>query len=191
MKRMLMENGEKVTFYPVYASGRNICHVGAVEEAAEKAQQDKRAVGANQDLHPGTSDSSLPTFTFTLKTTQMALLFVYFRFNVPPQTQAAENEKAIRDEFDKLHNFLVEEERNRLKALRTEEEVKKQVMSEKLKTLTEQIQSLSATISNVEMTLEEKDLPFLMVCYVFNGLRANNSSPSVGFRGKESQFTNL
>lgn len=104
-------------------------------------------------------------FTFdrvTLKTSQM---FVCFWCNGPPQTQAAENEKAIGEEFEKLHSFLVEEERNRLKVLRQEEQVKKQVMSEKLKTLTEQIQSLSATISDIEMTLKEKDLPFLMVCF--------------------------
>lgn len=92
-------------------------------------------------------------------------MYVCFRFNVPPQTQAAESEKAIREEFDKLHSFLVEEERNRLKALRQEEEVKKQVMSEKLKSLTEQIESLSATISDVELTLKENDLPFLMVSF--------------------------
>uniref|UniRef100_H3CM49 Tripartite motif containing 35-12 n=1 Tax=Tetraodon nigroviridis TaxID=99883 RepID=H3CM49_TETNG len=78
------------------------------------------------------------------------------------QTQAVENEKAIREEFEKLHSFLVEEERNRLKVLRQEEEIKKQVMTEKLKTLTEKIESLSATISDVETTLKEKDLPFLM-----------------------------
>lgn len=100
-------------------------------------------------------------------------MFVCFRCNGPPQTQAAENEKAIGEEFEKLHSFLVEEERNRLKVLRQEEEVKKQVMFEKLKTLTEQIQSLSATVSDIEMTLNEKDLPFLTVCfYVVISLQA-------------------
>lgn len=64
-----------------------------------------------------------------------------------------------------MHRFLVEEERHRLKVLQQEEEVKKQVMSEKLRTLTEQIDNLSATISDIEMSLEEKDLPFLMVFF--------------------------
>lgn len=86
---------------------------------------------------------------------------------VPAQHQAAENEKAIREEFEKMHRFLVEEERHRLKVLQQEEEVKKQVMSEKLRTLTEQIDNLSATISDIEMSLEEKDLPFLMVFFFF------------------------
>lgn len=60
----------------------------------------------------------------------------------------------------------MEEERNRLKLLRQEEEVKKQVMSEKLKTLTEQIRNLSSTISDIETTLKDEDLPFLMVLFM-------------------------
>lgn len=62
-----------------------------------------------------------------------------------------------------MRKFLVEEERHRLKVLRQEEEVKKQVMSEKLKTLAEEIQNLSANVGDIEMALKEKDLPFLMV----------------------------
>ena len=102
----------------------------------------------------------------------------------PRQTQAAENEKTIREEFDKLHSFLVEEERNRLKVLRQEEQVKKQVMSEKLKHLSEQIKNLSATIADVEKMLKEEDLPFLMVCFhavfsLLESLQAKISSSSV------------
>lgn len=67
-----------------------------------------------------------------------------------------------------MRRFLVEEERHRLKVLRQEEEVKKQVMSEKLRTLTEQIDNLSATVSDIEMSLKEKDLPFLMVFFSFS-----------------------
>lgn len=90
----------------------------------------------------------------------------FIRLYDPPQNQAAENEKEIREEFDKLRKFLLEEERHRLKVLRQEEEVKKQVMSEKLKTLTEEIQNLSANVGDIEMALKEKDLPFLMVLLV-------------------------
>lgn len=93
----------------------------------------------------------------------------FIRLCVPPQNQAAENEKAIREEFDKLRKFLVEEEQHRLKVLRQEEEVKKQVMSEKLKTLTEGIQNLSANVADIEMALKEKDLPFLMVLVLLTG----------------------
>lgn len=138
-------------------------------------------MGGNQDLHSGTFEESPECLQrVTLKTTQtLVCLFVCFRFNVPPQTQSADNEKAIREEFDKLHSFLVEEERNRLKVLRQEEEVKKQVMSEKLKSLAEQIHSLSATISDVELSLTERDLPFLLVCFY---ALIEDIYSSVGFR---------
>lgn len=124
-------------------------------------------MGGNQELHSGTFGNAKESAKYLESHTENnpnVCLFVCFRFNLPPQTQAAENEKAIREEFDKLHSFLVEEERNRLKVLRQEEEVKKQVMSEKLNSLAEQIRSLSATIGDLELTLTEKDLPFLLVC---------------------------
>ncbi|KAM9854488.1 zinc-binding protein A33-like isoform 2-T2 [Aulostomus maculatus] len=42
------------------------------------------------------------------------------------QTQADQNQNAIKEEFEKLHFFLLEEEKTRLKALKQEEEVKMQ-----------------------------------------------------------------
>lgn len=47
--------------------------------------------------------------------------------------------------------------------LRQEEEIKNQVMCEKLKNIRDQIESLSSTISDIEMALGAKDLPFLQV----------------------------
>lgn len=80
---------------------------------------------------------------------------------------------------------MVEEERTRIKVLRQEEEVKKQVMTEKLKSLTEQIESLAATIGDIEMTLKKKDLPFLLVCFhavsLLDSMLAHTSYSSVGF----------
>lgn len=80
------------------------------------------------------------------------------------QTQACESEKAIKEEFEKLHLFLWEEEKTRLKALKQEEEVKSQVMCEKLENIKDQIKTLSATISDIETALTANDLPFLQVC---------------------------
>ncbi|XP_034541851.1 zinc-binding protein A33-like [Notolabrus celidotus] len=77
------------------------------------------------------------------------------------QTQATQCERAIKEEFEKLHLFLKEEENSRLKVLRQEEEVKKQVMCKKLGNIKDQINSLSATISDIEKTLRVNDLPFL------------------------------
>lgn len=122
-------------------------------------------MGGNQNLYSGTFFSrdakNGPRNSLLSLITNPRVSFIWLY--VPPQNQAAENEEAIREEFDKLHKFLVEEERHRLKVLRQEEEVKKQVMSEKLKTLTEEIQNLSANVGDIEMALKEKDLPFLMV----------------------------
>ncbi|KAM7002137.1 zinc-binding protein A33-like isoform 2-T2 [Tautogolabrus adspersus] len=77
------------------------------------------------------------------------------------KTQNHQCERAIKEEFEKLHLFLLEEENTRLTVLKQEEEVKKQVMSEKLENLKDQIKTLSATISDTETALRGRDLPFL------------------------------
>ncbi|KAM7396803.1 hypothetical protein PAMP_019814 [Pampus punctatissimus] len=77
------------------------------------------------------------------------------------QTQAAQNEKAIKEEFEKLHLFLQEEENTRLKVLKQEEGIKTQVMREKLELIKSQINSLSSLISDIETALRARDLPFL------------------------------
>lgn len=79
------------------------------------------------------------------------------------QTKTYENEKVIKEEFQKLHLFLQEEENSRLKVLKQEQEIKTQVMSEKLETIKDQIQTLSSTISDIETTLRVNDLLFLQV----------------------------
>uniref|UniRef100_UPI0037E9B99B zinc-binding protein A33-like n=1 Tax=Semicossyphus pulcher TaxID=241346 RepID=UPI0037E9B99B len=77
------------------------------------------------------------------------------------QTQANQTEKAIKEEFEKLHLFLLEEENTRLKVLKQEEQVRKQVMCEKLENIEQQIETLSSTISDIEKALRANDLPFL------------------------------
>lgn len=79
------------------------------------------------------------------------------------QTQASDIETAIKEEFEKLHLFLWEEEKHRLKVLRQEEDIKNQVMCEKLRGITDHIETLSSTISDIEMVLKAKDLLFLQV----------------------------
>lgn len=79
------------------------------------------------------------------------------------QTQTSMNEKAIKEEFEKLHLFLQEEEKSRLKLLKLEREIKIQVMCEKLENIKRQMKTLSSTISDVEAALTAKDLPFLQV----------------------------
>nr|XP_046251388.1 zinc-binding protein A33-like isoform X1 [Scatophagus argus] len=71
------------------------------------------------------------------------------------QNQAYHCEKSIKEEFEKLHLFLREEENTRLKVLKQEEEIKNQVMREKLKNIKDQIETLSSTISDIEKALTD------------------------------------
>ncbi|KAF3854892.1 hypothetical protein F7725_022947 [Dissostichus mawsoni] len=62
------------------------------------------------------------------------------------KSQVNHSEAAIKEEFEKLHLFLREEENSRLKVLRQEEQIKTQVMCEKLENIQEQIKTLYSTI---------------------------------------------
>ncbi|XP_062274240.1 zinc-binding protein A33-like [Scomber scombrus] len=75
--------------------------------------------------------------------------------------QLLSTEKQIRAEFNKLHQFLREEEESRLAALREEEEQKGKTMSREMKRIQEQISSLSDSISAVEEDLQKHNMSFL------------------------------
>ncbi|KAL3975385.1 phosphatidate phosphatase LPIN [Sarotherodon galilaeus] len=75
--------------------------------------------------------------------------------------QLLSTERQIRAEFNKLHQFLKEEEESRLAALREEEEQKGRTISREMKMIEEQISSLSDSISAVEKELEKDSVPFL------------------------------
>uniref|UniRef100_A0A3Q2GQQ5 Uncharacterized protein n=1 Tax=Cyprinodon variegatus TaxID=28743 RepID=A0A3Q2GQQ5_CYPVA len=70
-------------------------------------------------------------------------------------------ESQIRAEFNKLHQFLREEEESRLAALREEEEQKGKTISREMKRIQEQISSLSDSISAVEEDLQKDQVSFL------------------------------
>ncbi|XP_047448714.1 nuclear factor 7, brain-like [Mugil cephalus] len=70
-------------------------------------------------------------------------------------------ENKIRAEFNKLHQFLREEEESRLAALKKEGEQKEEIISREMKRIQEQINSLSDSISAVERELEKDNMPFL------------------------------
>lgn len=172
-------------------SDRNLIHAGRLKEKAENTEQDKGAVGRDKNLHTGKKNQhvcsvslicSLSKYTlhFTLYGTVVALVrklvvthwfhlahntnipFVYL-FPSIFQTQVNDNEKVIKEEFQKLHQFLHAEENIRLKALKQEEQIKTQVMCEKLKNISRQITTLSSTITEIETALSAKDLTFLQV----------------------------
>ncbi|XP_050930981.1 nuclear factor 7, brain-like isoform X1 [Lates calcarifer] len=75
--------------------------------------------------------------------------------------QLLSTEKQIRAEFNKLHQFLKEEEESRLAALREEEEQKWKTMSREMKMIQEQISSLSDSICAVEEELQKHKVAFL------------------------------
>ncbi|XP_036954217.1 nuclear factor 7, brain-like [Acanthopagrus latus] len=75
--------------------------------------------------------------------------------------QLMSTERQIRAEFNKLHQFLKEEEESRLAALREEEEQKGKTVSREMKMIEEQLSSLSDSICAVEEELQKHNVPFL------------------------------
>ncbi|KAM9360751.1 nuclear factor 7, ovary-like [Symphorus nematophorus] len=75
--------------------------------------------------------------------------------------QLLSTERQIRSEFNKLHQFLKDEEESRLAALREEEEQKAKTISREMKMIEEQISSLSDSICAVEEELQKHNVPFL------------------------------
>uniref|UniRef100_A0A3Q2ZHE7 Uncharacterized protein n=1 Tax=Kryptolebias marmoratus TaxID=37003 RepID=A0A3Q2ZHE7_KRYMA len=75
--------------------------------------------------------------------------------------QLLSTETQIRAEFNKLHQFLRDEEESRLAALREEEEQRRKTISREMKRIQEQISSLSDSISAVEEDLQKDNVSFL------------------------------
>ncbi|XP_034547624.1 nuclear factor 7, brain-like [Notolabrus celidotus] len=75
--------------------------------------------------------------------------------------QLLSTERKIRAEFNKLHQFLKEEEESRLTALREEEEQKGKTISREMKRIQELISSLSDSICAVEGDLQKHNVAFL------------------------------
>ncbi|XP_028848213.1 zinc-binding protein A33-like [Denticeps clupeoides] len=77
------------------------------------------------------------------------------------QIQTQHTERRIKEEFQKLHQFLHDEEAARIAALREEEEQKSQMMTEKMEKMSREISSLSDTIRAVEEEMGAEDVSFL------------------------------
>ncbi|XP_042565474.1 nuclear factor 7, brain-like [Clupea harengus] len=77
------------------------------------------------------------------------------------KTQAQHTEKMIKEGFEKLHQFLRDEEAARIAALREEEEQKSQMMKEKIEKMSREISSLSDTIRAIEEKVGADDITFL------------------------------
>ncbi|XP_062390987.1 zinc-binding protein A33-like [Sardina pilchardus] len=77
------------------------------------------------------------------------------------KTQAQHTERQIKVEFEKLHQFLRDEEAARIAALREEEEQKSRMMKEKIEKMSREISSLSDTIRAIEKEMGADDITFL------------------------------
>ncbi|ROJ30550.1 Tripartite motif-containing protein 35 [Anabarilius grahami] len=77
------------------------------------------------------------------------------------ESQTEHTECQIKQQFEKLHQFLRHEEEATITALREEEEQKKQMMKEKLEEMNRHISALSHTIKDMEEMLKDNDLCFL------------------------------
>ncbi|XP_073692985.1 nuclear factor 7, brain-like [Garra rufa] len=75
--------------------------------------------------------------------------------------QAKHTEHQIKQQFEKLHQFLRDEEEATITELREEEEQKKQTMKEKLKEINRHISVLSDTIKDMEEMMKDNDVCFL------------------------------
>ncbi|XP_061584308.1 E3 ubiquitin-protein ligase TRIM35-like [Cololabis saira] len=78
------------------------------------------------------------------------------------QVQARDAEKEIRQQFQKLHQFLEQEEKARVKVLKEEEEQKSRAMKEKVEALTRDMTALSDTIRATETELRAGDVSLLL-----------------------------
>ncbi|KAL2080837.1 hypothetical protein ACEWY4_022690 [Coilia grayii] len=77
------------------------------------------------------------------------------------KTQVYNTEMQIREEFEKLHQFLRDEEAARIAALREEEERKSQMMKEKIERMSRKISAIEATMRAVEEQMKADDVTFL------------------------------
>uniref|UniRef100_A0A8B9H3H6 Uncharacterized protein n=1 Tax=Astyanax mexicanus TaxID=7994 RepID=A0A8B9H3H6_ASTMX len=79
------------------------------------------------------------------------------------RSQAQQTERHIKEEFQKLHQFLREEEKDSLSALKEEEEVKSQKTRGTISRINDQILHLSQIITSTYEELSSEDTAFLQV----------------------------
>ncbi|XP_030642183.1 tripartite motif-containing protein 35-like isoform X2 [Chanos chanos] len=79
------------------------------------------------------------------------------------KSQAKHTERQIKEEFEKLHQFLQDEEAARIAAVREEEEQKSQMMKEKIEEMSRDISHLSDSIRALEEEIKAEDISFLKV----------------------------
>lgn len=79
------------------------------------------------------------------------------------QSQTKDAENQIKEEFERLHQVLRDEETSRINALYREENEKKQMMNEKIENISRDITALAKLIQSVKREMGDEDLTFLQV----------------------------
>ena len=82
---------------------------------------------------------------------------------VSPQFQAQQTEKTIKEEFQKLYQFLRAEEAARVDAVRKEATLKTEAMKIRIINLTAEISSLTKSIETIEKEMRADDISFMLV----------------------------
>lgn len=80
-----------------------------------------------------------------------------------PQAQTQQTMRCLQKEFERLHQFLRDEEMIRISALIEEENQKSQMMKEKIEQIDREIESLSNNIGTIKNDLDAGVMPFLQV----------------------------
>ena len=84
-------------------------------------------------------------------------------FCVLNQSQIKDTETKIKEEFEKLHQFLGDEEAARIAELRREGTWKSEKMKKKIEKMSREMSSLSDTIRVIEEEMGADDITFLQV----------------------------
>ncbi|KAI1894808.1 hypothetical protein AGOR_G00119560 [Albula goreensis] len=77
------------------------------------------------------------------------------------KNQAQKTEAQIKQEFEKLHQFLRDEEAARIAELRDEEEQKSNILEESVQKISRELESLSEVIQSLERDMKVADMSFL------------------------------
>ncbi|XP_076118624.1 zinc-binding protein A33-like [Alosa pseudoharengus] len=117
--------------------------------------------------HRGELRIKLQTFQERLQAFEEVKIF-YDQIVTHIKTQVQHTEKQIKEEFEKLHQFLRDEEAARIAALREEEEQKSQMMKKKIERMMREISSNSDAIRTIEEKLGADDITFLQVRRMFS-----------------------
>ena len=85
------------------------------------------------------------------------------RKGVSPQLQAQRTEKTVKEQFQKLYQFLRAEEVARIDAVRKEAALKSEAMDIRIVNLKSEMSSLADKIKTIDREIKTEDFSFMLV----------------------------